>query len=393
MPVPCVSLLRAFSALRYNAAGGCSGGCRNTKLPREVQQMRNPPRIRSFVIYLIIAALCSGGFGPALTRAENNELRGEEILVQPQSMSAAAGKDVCLSVSAPGAAGYQWQTRRSDTDWTDTFLPGYDTDTLIVRVNLSRTVLDWRCVITMPAGYCVYTDPVRVSLTTGSLFDIEIDEDGFVLYDVPLYAQGDYNICWSVSTQMVEDYMLGVSHSQEEALDLSLERASEIYETEWNEGGSMPDCARDGEATNSSFLSPGLIEQALIDLPENAEILDAMTPVSPELLYRMLLMYGPVYLNYSVIASPDPERISSGHMLVLTGVDLPEGYMYINNPWGVFGSQDWDEFQKCFYTGGDAAVKEGDVWRLDSVFAPYWPEKYPPADEEDITDGTGYQDE
>ena len=37
-------------------------------------------------------------------------------------------------------------------------------------------------------------------------------------------------------------------------------------------------------------------------------------------------------------------------MVIVTGVDLNEGIIYTNNPWGVQGRQTFEEFQDCFAT-------------------------------------------
>ena len=49
---------------------------------------------------------------------------------------------------------------------------------------------------------------------------------------------------------------------------------------------------------------------------------------------------GPVYAYYS--------NATEAHLVVITGVDLNKGIIYTNNPWGVSGSQNYEQFKKGF---------------------------------------------
>ena len=53
-------------------------------------------------------------------------------------------------------------------------------------------------------------------------------------------------------------------------------------------------------------------------------------------LHQILEEYGPVYAYYS--------NDESAHLIVIMGIDLYRGVVYTNNPWGVRGSQSFDDF-------------------------------------------------
>ena len=59
---------------------------------------------------------------------------------------------------------------------------------------------------------------------------------------------------------------------------------------------------------------------------------------------------GPVYGYYFNAAS------SSVHFVVITGVDVSEGLIYINNPWGMSGSQTFAQFLYGFYGNNSATL-------------------------------------
>ena len=50
----------------------------------------------------------------------------------------------------------------------------------------------------------------------------------------------------------------------------------------------------------------------------------------------------------------------AGHLVVVTGVDLEKGIVYTNNPWGIAGSQPFDDFLQGFLNAGSG-------WRLTSI--------------------------
>lgn len=54
-------------------------------------------------------------------------------------------------------------------------------------------------------------------------------------------------------------------------------------------------------------------------------------------LYDVLYNTGPVYGYYT--------SEKSAHLIVITGVDVERNIVYTNNPWGVKGTQSFEEFQ------------------------------------------------
>ena len=144
-----------------------------------------------------------------------------------------------------------------------------------------------------------------------------------VKYSVPLYNQGNLNLCWAYCQVMIESYQNGKTLKKKEAD----ERAKEIAiarhgETDWNKGG-WP--------SNSG-------EERDIDTIET--------------LYNILLNSGPVYGLY--------KSSDSGHLIVVTGVDVNKNRVYTNNPWGVKGKQTFEKFKKGvakrFYHSGKNLV-------------------------------------
>ena len=136
-----------------------------------------------------------------------------------------------------------------------------------------------------------------------------VKKAGEIRYDVPLYNQGNLNLCWAYCQTMVEDYQAGIVKTQEEADIRAKEIAVSVYgEIEWNQGG-WP--TNEGE-----WVSPDNINS----------------------LFN-LLKDGPMYGYYwSGIPS------SGAHLIVVTGANLWKGTVYTNNPWGYSGEQTYNEF-------------------------------------------------
>ena len=62
-----------------------------------------------------------------------------------------------------------------------------------------------------------------------------------------------------------------------------------------------------------------------------------------EELYDVIRKHGPVYAFYS---NGKTGKAYSGHLVVVTGVNLSSGKVYTNNPWGVQGIQSFSQFRK-----------------------------------------------
>ena len=162
------------------------------------------------------------------------------------------------------------------------------------------------------------------------------EPDIAIIYNVPLYDQNGYNLCWAFCQVMVDDFVAGISRTNEEAtqsaiaLAMERHRVTDINDVDaWNKG-SRP-----------------------LNLGKNVEI------NSIEDLYSALSKGYPLYVSYA--AYRDGERY--GHAIIVTGVNLTKGLIYTNNPWGINGYQTYEEFlsgflgdekseykfEKCFY--------------------------------------------
>ena len=131
-------------------------------------------------------------------------------------------------------------------------------------------------------------------------------------HDVPLYNQGDTNLCWAYSQTMVEDSLNNTIPSQE-AADA---RAREL-----------------GEAQNgpNNWADPGW--------PTNVG-----EPINVDDFYDVAIAVidTPIYAVYNTSDS------EIGHMVVVTGVSLKNKTIFINNPWGFSGELTYDEFIQGF---------------------------------------------
>lgn len=292
---------------------------------------------------------------------------GSGIKANPVNATAEAGETVSFRVTALGAAAYQWQVKRGELDWTNTYLSGYDTDTLSMEAVFSRCVLQWRCLVTLKDGTQLYSESAHITLATASSGDIEVKQDSKVIYDVPLYDQGNSGICWSVSMQMVNDWMMGLTHTLEEAYDLSYERAESIL-GENVENGLWPYDVNDYVNVESNIYT--LAEQQRFGFSEFG-----LPEPDAENVYQLLVMYGPAYVTYGRY-SPNDRYLgnrNSGHIVVLTGIDLETGKLYTNNPWGIEGAQNWEQFEECFEMGEFGVAGTG-TWEMERVQGTDWVE-------------------
>ena len=266
------------------------------------------------------------------------------ITRQPVDVSLPAGEYAVFTVKASGVKCYQWQVLRSDKPWVNTYLTGYDTASLTMQANCNRAVLKWRCEITLNDETKVYTEPVSIHIVEK---EIVIADDSSISYDVPLYSQGTYNLCWDFSVQMVEDYMMGTvnpndsqSEKQSRATEECISRAKEYLGSDWNSGFYPTD----------TFFTMLFADEGEVTL---------------ESIYTVLLQYGPGYLTYSQYS----DGYLLGHSTVITGVDLSTGLVTSNNPWGVSGTQTLEEMMNGFYAGRYDA---GEGWFLEYVDMPDW---------------------
>ena len=153
-----------------------------------------------------------------------------------------------------------------------------------------------------------------------------LEEANTIKYDVPLYKQGDYSLCWSFCEEMVDSYNSGQKLTQKEATRNSINRAKQVAGSdnisEWNQGG-LP-------ANTGKAIYPQTIGQ----------------------LYNIVNNSGPVYAIYvdSANMGANGEIILSGHAVVVTGVNKYGNEVYTNNPLGICGVQTFREFRQGYTT-------------------------------------------
>lgn len=131
----------------------------------------------------------------------------------------------------------------------------------------------------------------------------------YIKYQVPLYNQKNYAICWAVCQIMIESFYKGENLQQDIALQKAIALAKEVKKQAWNQGG-MP--------TNMG-IKYGHIS-------------------SIEELYILVLKHGPMYAHYL-----DKEK-DIKHYVVITGVDVENNLVYTNNPQGYRGEQSFEDF-------------------------------------------------
>ena len=178
-----------------------------------------------------------------------------------------------------------------------------------------------------------YCAAVTIAISSNITTNVNCLENAFVakcienavFYSVPLYYQAKYSLCWAFSQIMIEDYQSGSISTNEQATDKAIQLANFVHGSEdWNRGGWPNNC--------TSYNASGVP----IKLDNISSIDD---------LYYYLAQHGPMYAYY---------RRSSGgsaHLIVITGVDLTNGIVYTNNPWGIYGKQSYEDFLNGFAGG------------------------------------------
>ena len=138
-----------------------------------------------------------------------------------------------------------------------------------------------------------------------------------IRYDVPLYNQNGYNLCWAFCQIMMEDYQQGIKISNAEATTKAIQLAIEYHgatgiddKITWDRGGFPTNMG--------SYVDFDRIEE----------------------LYIILLAFGPTYAFYC--------DADSGHVVIVNGVDLTAGLVYTNNLWGISGVQTFEAFLEGF---------------------------------------------
>ena len=143
-----------------------------------------------------------------------------------------------------------------------------------------------------------------------------------VKYNVPLYDQGNTNLCWAYCQVMIECYQNRKRLSAKKANDRAEEIARSVY----------------GDGPRSRWDRPGsptnLGDQKFISTIEE--------------LYDILNEHGPVYALYKT-GNPKIGRPYAAHYIVVTGVDLRKGRVCTNDPMGETREQVFEVFMKDMY--------------------------------------------
>ena len=137
-----------------------------------------------------------------------------------------------------------------------------------------------------------------------------------IKYEIDCFHQGQTSLCWAYCMVMRHIYDSGETISEDEAF-IRAKKLGELYHPilGWNTG--LP------------FFLQG----------KKAKI------ASVNDLYNLLVDYGPVYAAYKIPWS------FTGHIVLVTGVDVTMDKVYTNNPWGVPGEQSYSEFLDDFVPG------------------------------------------
>ena len=186
-------------------------------------------------------------------------------------------------------------------------------------------------------AYCL-NNPVNGCDPSGN-FPWYMDENGeehegepnhVIKYSVPVYSQGHLSICYAFCQVMVESFISGRTLSpaaaEHSAISIAMGYNHSFNELDWNRGG----------------------------LPLNTDWDNAIYgDFSISEIYSLLVNSGcPLYAFYYANYYEDGIKKTSGHGVVIIGVDCECGIVYTNNPWGVNGEQFFDEFLNGFIHSG-----------------------------------------
>ena len=144
------------------------------------------------------------------------------------------------------------------------------------------------------------------------------DCDQCIIYDVPLYDQGKYSLCWAYCQTMIEDYKSKrkQNNSSAELSAISLALLRKNKDGYWDKGSFPTNCK-----LNSSGMPTPMFVSSYFTIGD---------------LYTLLQNTGPIYAYY--------ENANSAHLVVVVGVNLKDGVVYTNNPWGKKGAQSYERF-------------------------------------------------
>lgn len=144
-----------------------------------------------------------------------------------------------------------------------------------------------------------------------------------IYYDVPVYAQGDTNLCWAFCQVMTEDFRAGIASTNDQARNKAIAIAKSKYGEDWDQGGFPTHCFyKNGNIVTATDIN------SLVDL------------------YKALVRNGPIYGYYWDGVHGEE---AYAHLVVITGVDWTKGLVYTNNSqgFGIRGEQTYAQFLAC----------------------------------------------
>ena len=200
-------------------------------------------------------------------------------------------------------------------------------------------------------SYCKNSPVSRLDLdghcTACAIFHTDYE----IVYDVPVYSQGEQPLCWAYCQIMREEYdnkcTSGANYSyisQVEADARAILIAEQYHKT------VCPDCLVEpsqhgGWPTNISSYST----QQFYTLPTMQE------------LYAALEKHGPLLLTYFETVESSGKSASEliGHDVLVTGVNLHSRKVLMVNPWGVAGWCSYESFTQGFIYWPEETKKIG----------------------------------
>lgn len=143
-------------------------------------------------------------------------------------------------------------------------------------------------------------------------------DDLTIIYNVPVFDQGDHELCGKFCEVVSECLITREFISQVEA---------------------------DGRAIYLSEISSNL-KPSNINLTLYSNLYNASCYLTINDIYNYINLYGPLYAEYFDYRT---EGINgNSHMIMVIGVDLKKNLVYTYNPWGVIGCQTFEDFTRYY---------------------------------------------
>lgn len=158
------------------------------------------------------------------------------------------------------------------------------------------------------------------------------------IYDVPLFKQGKWNLCWAYSQVMIENFQSGGEMRQEQADVRAKEISESINGTGQNSDGTFV-WDKGGWPTNSQDVT----NNNKAHIQEVGSFNDLSTFIAND----------PVYAYFS------NQLEDVAHMIVVTGVASAPGHSNLvasNDPKGYANIQTYDDFNKGILSAASKSV-------------------------------------